>query len=486
MLAAVEQAKEAQQVPAVALVDFVEKCLIVEKETGALIAFSLWPLQREALAVIEREDKLIVPKGRQVGVTHLELAAMLWAGTQQGHRLFPIARQSQEYAQDAITRLVLLAGYDPSSNPPNMRVLTESPMPAAWRPEIIAKTAMSLTLANGSHYRALTATQQIGRGLAAYWGLADEASFWPWLPQQIAALESGCARLHIVSTGNGEGGYFYDLYQKAVAGQGEYVPLFIPSTADPRRDRSWYVRNVEQAADPEGAAREHARRVEDAFRSPEGAYFKKFSRESNVREFDVVRGWRTDTAIDWGLNHPAALFLQVSPTGQPFVFDEYMPTDEPKTTEFGHAVRAKLVAYNVNDNPHGPYADPAGANRNSQTKRSEFQVFRELSFSPVGITSKVNDGCVYMRESIGAEPGVPIDETSERLIVHPRCLGLIAALTNVKPHRNDPDVYDTDHEIYSHPLDALRYWHVNRYQRRKKAGTGSVGGVPQGRDRSGF
>jgi hypothetical protein len=36
------------------LSEFVRHCLIVEKESGALIPFDLWPAQEEALAVIER------------------------------------------------------------------------------------------------------------------------------------------------------------------------------------------------------------------------------------------------------------------------------------------------------------------------------------------------------------------------------------------------------------------------------------------------
>ena len=47
------------------------------------------------------------------------------------------------------------------------------------------------------------------------------------------------------------------------------------------------------------------------------------------------------------------------------------------------------------------------------------------------------------------------------LVVAERCVGLIRALSQVKPHRGSPEIYDTDHEIFSHPLDALRYLLVN-------------------------
>ena len=218
---------------------------------------------------------------------------MLWAGTFWGMRLLPIARQSDEYAREAIVRLLVLAGYDPASEPGKLRRLPQSPLPEAWRPRIVGKTRRELRLENGSVFRALTATQPIARGLAAYWGLADEYAFWPWPAKQLAAMESGCARLHVVSTGNGEDDAFAALYHNAVAGRGEYKAFFLPSDADPRRGADWYRRNVEEAADPESARREHALCPEDAFRAPEGVFFKRFSYERNVAKLAIMRGWQT-------------------------------------------------------------------------------------------------------------------------------------------------------------------------------------------------
>ena len=42
-----------------------------------------------------------------------------------------------------------------------------------------------------------------------------------------------------------------------------------------------------------------------------------------------------------------------------------------------------------------------------------------------------------------------------------RCSGLIRALSQVKPKASQPEIYDTDDVLFSHPLDALRYLLVN-------------------------
>lgn len=443
------------------LADFVSHCLIVAKEgetESGLVPFTLWPAQREALAVVEREPFLVWPKGRQIGATWLELAAMLHAGTVAGNRLFNIARQSDEYAQDGIRRLLILAGYDPNSDPPNLRVLPESTMPEAWRPQIVGKTTRSLTFANGSRFKAKTATRSIARGDAAYWTLCDEYAFWPWPEKQLAALEHGASRVHVVSTGDGEGDAFHKLYQTAARAQGKWRPHFTSAAADPRRDAEWFRQNVDEAASPDLARRELARSVEDVFRPASGNYFARFSAATHVREFAIVANWPLTYGVDFGFVHPVCLLLQQSPAGQPFVVGEYLPEEVP-SPEFAAGIVAyqrQLLAEEGVDlatEPGPMYCDPAGKARNMQTSRSEFDVMLSAGFRPRGVTSSLRDGCDLLMTSI-AHAHTP-------LVVHPRCTKLIRALTQMPPDSRQPDVYLQSHPVFSHPLDALRYWFVN-------------------------
>ena len=246
---------------------------------------------------------------------------------------------------------------------------------------ISGKTRRELRLANGSVFRALTATQPIARGLAAYWGLADEFAFWPWPARQLAAMESGCARLHIVSTGNGADDAFAALYENATAGRGAYRTLFIGSDADPRRDAQWYRSNVEEAADPESARREHARCVADAFRSPEGAFFKRFRAERHVMAVAIVENWQTWRAIDFGYRHPACLWAQRSPAGQLFVVDELLP-ENATTPEFVAQIKAREALFGLAVPVIASYCDPAGKATNVQTAESEFAVFAREGLRP--------------------------------------------------------------------------------------------------------
>ena len=107
-------------------------------------------------------------------------------------------------------------------------------------------------------------------------------------------MESGCARLHVVTTGNGEGDAFAALYENAIAGRGAYRTLFIPSDADPRRDARVVSRATSRRRPTPrapAASMPAAPRMPSA--APEGVYFKRFSRERHVRQIAIVANWQT-------------------------------------------------------------------------------------------------------------------------------------------------------------------------------------------------
>ena len=139
-------------------------------------------------------------------------------------------------------------------------------------------------------------------------------------------MESGCARLHVVSTGNGADDAFAALYENAVAGRGAYQTLFIPSDADPRRDASGTASMSRRRPTPTVPAVSTPAASQDAFRSARGGLLQALlSFERHVAEIAIVANWRTWRGIDFGLRHPACLWAQRSPAGQLFVVDELLP-----------------------------------------------------------------------------------------------------------------------------------------------------------------
>lgn len=85
-----------------------------------------------------------------------------------------------------------------------------------------------------SGYKVGTAgSSDIGRGDTAQFLHASEFAFWPNADMHMAGLGNVVARqpgteIIIESTANGIGNAFHQLWQSAEAGEGDYIPVFIP------------------------------------------------------------------------------------------------------------------------------------------------------------------------------------------------------------------------------------------------------------------
>jgi hypothetical protein len=433
--ASAEQAPPPAPADVPSLLAFVESLSIEDKDTGALIPFALWDAQKDALAMMEAEPRLFVLKARQLGLSWLALACLLYWGTFWGDRSFLIARQSGEDAADAIHRLKTLI----------------ASMPDVWRPVVVVDNVMSIEFASGSRYRALTATQRIGRGGAAYAGLADEFAFWDWQPEQLASLEAACSRLFVVTTGSGPGTHAHRLWTQAAAHKGAYKTLFLRYDVHPGRTPEWYALHVEEAADVRLAKREYASTAQDAWTSPSGVFFMRFDAERHVREVEIVPNWPTVRCIDHGFHRPACAWLQTSPQGQLFVVAELVPHDRT-TQEFAQEILATELTFGLVEPPRASYCDPAGRAVNVQTTESEARIFAQMGLNPDSKPSSIRDGCVLLMDAL-ADKNLP-------LVISAACPWTIQAFSQVKPDKANEGVYDERSE-YTHILDALRYWAVN-------------------------
>jgi hypothetical protein len=399
------------------------------------VPFTLWPFQQDAVATLNQYDRLFALKARQLGITWLILAHLLYLGAFWGNRLFLIASQSGSDAIDALHRLRVM-----------YNSLDEQPV------AMVKDNTEEIAFANGSRFESMKATKRAGRSKAAFAGFADEIAFWDWPEEQLNALDSACQSLYAVTTGNGPGDLAHTIWEQAERGEGRWKTLFIPWHAHPGRDADWHRLNVDEAPEPRLARREHAATPEDAFAAPGGIFFERFNSDVNVDDVDVEPSWPTYRGVDFGWHHAACLWAQVSPTGQPFIVDELLP-EHLTTDQFAAAILAREKGWNLWRPPVATYCDPAGKQMNVQTAQTEFEVFRRVGLNPRGKAVGRRDGAVLIMNHL-AEPQIP-------LVVARRCHGLRDALAQSKPNKARPDCYDFEHPIFAHPLDTLKYLLAN-------------------------
>jgi hypothetical protein len=232
-----------------------EQIKIIPKDTTkGLINFSLNEAQERIHAQIEEQRertgkvRVIILKARQQGISTYCTGRVFWKT-----KFTPLSR-SVVMAHDSATSDAL---FDMSKE-----LITA--MDKRFRPEVgksNAKEIILLSKKRDSHgnlkkekdgkqaydkskYRLYTAgSPEAGRGTTPTVAHLSEVAFWQFDEKILAGLFQGIpdvdgTEVILESTANGASGEFYRLWKGAVAGENEYVPIFIPwfDTSEYRRN----------------------------------------------------------------------------------------------------------------------------------------------------------------------------------------------------------------------------------------------------------
>lgn len=217
---------------------------IYDPELKGWIPFELWDAQRQTLAEIEIHKLLIILKARQVGLSWLVLAYILWLVLFHPIQTILIFSKRDDEA-------VYLLGIE------RLRGMY-SKLPDWMRGDIEAPTDNDHTwqLANGSTVRAFPTTA--GDGYTATFVLVDEADLVPNLKRTLASVQptiDNGGQLVLLSRADKDkpGSLFKKMYKEAVAGRNEYYAIFLPWHIHPGRDEKWYQLQKEHSLNNHGS-----------------------------------------------------------------------------------------------------------------------------------------------------------------------------------------------------------------------------------------
>lgn len=207
--------------------------------SGGVIPYQSWPHLADLAAVLEGSRLVAVLKARQVGVTWTLAAYLAWLAIYRPGSDWLLLSRTEIDAADFLRRVAAVHGL----LPPHLTV------------PIAQESSLSMVLANGSRLTAMASTEDAGRG-HTYSGVAqDEADFHPCLEANYGAVKptiDAGGQLIMVSTVNKRRPE--SLFKAIVrsAPQNGWVKRFIPWTARPGRDQTWYERT--KAATPPSLA----------------------------------------------------------------------------------------------------------------------------------------------------------------------------------------------------------------------------------------
>jgi len=188
----------------------------------------------------ERVNELIEEQRQATG----KVRAIILKARQQGISTYCAARVFWKTFYTPYTKSVVMA-HDSATSDALFNMSKNIIDNMEYPPELQKSNAKEILFEhNKSGYRLYTAgAKEAGRGTTPTIAHLSEVGFWQFDEQILAGLFQGISQekgteVILESTANGASGEFYRLYQGAIKGENEYIPIFLPwfITKEYRRD----------------------------------------------------------------------------------------------------------------------------------------------------------------------------------------------------------------------------------------------------------
>jgi len=195
-------------------IHFMSKYIRVTHPVRGLVPFKLYPFQHRIVNCLEDNRFNILRKFRQAGCTTIAAAYSLWMIIFQKHKQVVILSKGDTEATEVLDRIKLM--YDE--------------LPGFLKPGITDDNKHTLKLKTGSVIKSRPSGKQSGRSLAGSFLIIDEAAFIEAIDTIWAAVYpiiSTGGRAFVLSTVNGVGNWYHDVYDAAVNGKNSFNPIDI-------------------------------------------------------------------------------------------------------------------------------------------------------------------------------------------------------------------------------------------------------------------
>lgn len=217
--------------------------------------FTLWPAQINVLWALMLTRLVIILKARQLGMSWLCCWYAMWLCVSQPGKTVLLFSKGQAEADELLRRIKVLYERLPDwlqhALPARIKDNTEE---QAW--------------ANGSRVRSLPASPGSGRSFTASLVVLDEAAFLVFADQLYTALKptiDAGGQLIVLSTANGVGNLFHQLWTRASAAQNKFRAIFLAWWTRPGRDATWYAAQLAEYTDPKMVKQEYPATAQEAF-----------------------------------------------------------------------------------------------------------------------------------------------------------------------------------------------------------------------------
>lgn len=427
---------------------FIERYCRIESKEGdePIIPFLLWPEQKKALESIDRHKLNIILKARQLGVSWLVLCYAIHTMMRvDGADVIVLSRTETE-AKEMVRRVKVVLDH-------------MGEWVGAGRKFAYTANATEVTLAGEGLPRRLAAFTSAPSAARSF--TADLIIFDEWAFQQYAEdiWTSGFPTINRPGGGKVvglstmlQGTFFARLWQ-----EGEFNRVFLPWTADPRRDSKWYEET--RKALGEAIYSEYPASPDEAFLTPAGAFFDEFRREKHVCEpFAIPAHWRRYFAMDYGLDMLAGIWAAMDDEGHAYIYREVYAPDQT----IPQASQMIREAEEEGEDIYIRYAPPDLFGRSQESGKTRTDLFRENGVTLEKSSNDREAGWANVKDWLADGPEGP------KLQIFKSCPNLIRTVQAIGRDKRRPNDCARDPHELTHAPDALRYLLAMRPIRKRE------------------
>jgi len=193
---------------------FISKYIKVTHPVRGLVNFNLYPFQHDIITCLNENRFNILRKFRQAGCTTIAAAYSLHFTIFNSHKSVVILSKGDAESTEVLDRIKLM--YDE--------------LPAWIKPKIVEDNKHTLKLSNLSTIKSRPSGKQSGRSLAGSLLIIDEAAFIDNIDTIWAAVYpiiSTGGRAFVLSTVNGVGNWYHEVYEAAKLNKNSFHPIDI-------------------------------------------------------------------------------------------------------------------------------------------------------------------------------------------------------------------------------------------------------------------
>jgi len=211
---------------------FMNKYLYIQHPLRGLIPFKTYDFQDTCVDEFNSHRFNIILKSRQLGLSTLVAAYAVWQAIFYKEKNILIIATKLAVAQNFIRKVKTYI----KSMPKWLLV-----------PTITANNKQQVEFSNGSQIKAVPTSEDAGRSEALSLLIVDEAAFvrnfdelWMGL---YPTLSTG-GRAILLSTPNGVGGQYHEIYTKAIRKENKFNPVKLMWDVHPERDDEWFEKET--------------------------------------------------------------------------------------------------------------------------------------------------------------------------------------------------------------------------------------------------